>query len=263
MQRVALFVDGSNLFGSLKSMNVEVEDYEQFYGYVYKESIATWQSATHLAASVPIQLRRVYWYVVGAIDQWDLSLPQAQTALRKGFEQDREVKSQWMASIAKANPELKGDALTNKAWSECFADFKSWYEGKCHILDGMKNFHQGIRMRTDLIEMIECGHWKVNFIKKWVDEKGLDTSLAVDMLAQSENYDIAMVASGDADSIPSIQYMKNHGKHVGVIEFINGTPPELKGRGFSSRLKQHADFVVRIYETELIRHRLTRRPSGK
>ncbi|TDQ41960.1 NYN domain-containing protein [Permianibacter aggregans] len=263
MQRVAFFVDGSNLFGSLKSMNLEVENYEALYEYVYKESVETWRSSTHVAEGVPTQLRRVYWYVVGAIDQWDLSLPQSQTALRRGFDQDREVKNQWLATVGKTDPTLKGDALINKAWTECFTDFKSWYDGKCNILDGMKSFHQGVRMGTDLIEMIECGHWKVNFIKKYVEEKGLDTSLAVDMLAQSENYDIAMVASGDADSIPSIQYMKSHGKHVGVIEFINGTPPESKGRGFSSRLKQHADFVVRIYETELIRRKLATRPNGK
>lgn len=82
------------------------------------------------------------------------------------------------------------------------------------------------------------------------------------MLARLENYDVAMVVSGDADSIPSIRFVKNKDKLVGAVEFINGSPPEAKGRNFSSRLKQHADFVVRIYETELVRHKLARRPAG-
>jgi len=38
MQRFAIFVDGSNLFGSLKAMNLEVDDYETFFGYLYKEA---------------------------------------------------------------------------------------------------------------------------------------------------------------------------------------------------------------------------------
>ena len=71
------------------------------------------------------------------------------------------------------------------------------------ILDGMRSFHQGIRIRTNLIDVDEHGHWKVNFLHKWVEEKGLDTSLAVDMVALQDNYDVAVVMSGDTDNIPS------------------------------------------------------------
>lgn len=39
------------------------------------------------------------------------------------------------------------------------------------------------------------------------------------------------------------------------------TPPENKGRPSSSRLKEHADFVVRLYETELLRPEIARRAS--
>ena len=69
----------------------------------------------------------------------------------------------------------------------------------------MRSFHQGIRIRTNLIDVDEHGHWKVNFLHKWVEEKGLDTSLAVDMVALQDNYDVAVVMSGDADNIPSIR----------------------------------------------------------
>jgi len=36
MARFALFVDGSNLFGALKAMNLEVDDYEKLYAHVFK-----------------------------------------------------------------------------------------------------------------------------------------------------------------------------------------------------------------------------------
>jgi hypothetical protein len=34
------------------------------------------------------------------------------------------------------------------------------------------------------------------------------------MVALQDNYDIAVVVSGDADSIPSVRHMKSRGKHI-------------------------------------------------
>ena len=96
MARFAVFVDGSNLFGALKSMNLEVDDYEALYGYVFKEAHAAWVEATCQAGSVPARLQRVYWYAVGSIDDWDLALAQSQTALRNAFARDREIRESWL-----------------------------------------------------------------------------------------------------------------------------------------------------------------------
>lgn len=263
MTRFAIFVDGSNLFGALRSMGLEVDDYEALYGHLFKEAHLTWARVTHLAGQPSAELRRVYWYAVGTMDDWDLSLPQSQTALRNAFARDRDVRDAWMAVAGKAHPGVSGAALEDKAWTSCFNDFKPWYEKKRDILEGMRKFHQGVRISTDLIDVLELGHWKVNFLHKWVEEKGLDTSLAVDMVALQDNYDVAVVVSGDADSIPSIRHMKSRNKHIAAVEFINGSPPENKGRTFSSRLKEHADFVIRLYETELIRLKIARRPLQK
>lgn len=262
MQRFILFVDGSNLFGSLKSMNLEVDDYEKFFSYVHTEAVTYWHTVTHTSNSVSTQLRRIYWYVVGTIDQWDLSLPQSQAALRKAFDLDKDVKGYWMQATGKGHPELKGPDLSDRAWADCFAEFKAWYEQKQEVLKKMHGFHQAVRSKTDLIDVIDAGHWKVNFLRKWVEEKGLDTSLAVDMVAQVDSLDVAVVASGDADSIPSVRYLKNRGKHVCSVEFVNGSPPEAKGRSFSSRLGENSDFVVRIFESELLRHKLAHRPQS-
>ena len=83
------------------------------------------------------------------------------------------------------------------------------------------------------------------------------------MVALQDNYDVAVVMSGDADNIPSIRHMKGRGKHIAAVEFVNGSPPESKGRSFSSRLKEHADFVIQIYETELLRLKIGNRPKPK
>ena len=92
-----------------------------------------------------------------------------------------------------------------------------------------------------------------------VNEKGLDTSLAVDMVALQDTYDIALLISGDADGIPGINYVKGRSKHVGVAEFRRGSPADFPAKGTSSRLKIAADFVVQVYESELIRRNLAYR----
>jgi uncharacterized LabA/DUF88 family protein len=259
MQRFALFVDGSNLFGSLKSMNLEVNDYEKFFDYVHQQAVAKWLAVTRTPEMVPTQLRRIYWYVVGTMDHWDLTQTRSRIVLRKAFDTDRDIREKWMTAAAKADPTLEDPmALAEKAWDDCYKDFRYWYESKQEVVRKMHNFHQAIRANTNLIDVISCGHWKVNFLHKWVEEKGLDTSLAVDMVALCENYDVAVVASGDADSIPSIRYLKNKGKHVCAVEFVNGSPSEAKGRSFSSRLGEHSDFVVRIFEADLLARELAR-----
>jgi uncharacterized LabA/DUF88 family protein len=261
MARFAVFVDGSNMFGALKKMNVEVKEYDKLYAYIFREAHSEWLRVTQQTGKGESELRRIYWYVVGSIDEWELGKPQSQDALRAAFNKDKQTRDYWYASAGKANAGLKGDKLNEKAWVMCFDDFKEWYDAKLQTLDGMRDFYQGIRISTDLIDVLEHGHWKVNFLRKYVDEKGLDTSLAVDMVALQDNYDVAVVISGDADSIPSIRHLKKKDKIIAAVEFVNGSPPEQKGRTFSSRLREHADFVLRIYETELILKKLAKRPA--
>lgn len=261
MHRFALFVDGSNLFGSLKAMNLEVDDYEKLFAYIFTEAVSLWRHVTHQSEPCAAELLRSYWYVVGSMDHWDLALPQSQTALRRAFATDKEIRDAWLATAGRESPGLDQSHLEDKAWAMCFADFRAWYARKENILEGMRRFYQGVRITTDLIDIIEAGHWKVNFLHKWVEEKGLDTRLAVDMVALQDNYDVAVLVTGDADSIPSIQHLKKSNKHIAVVEFINGSPPEERGRTFSSRLKEHADFVLRVYETELLLRTIARRPK--
>ncbi|MHB8174192.1 MAG: NYN domain-containing protein [Nitrospirota bacterium] len=261
MLKFTEFVDGSNLFGSLRTMNLEVKDYESLFGYIFIEAAKLWNEKTLQTAQVQVELYRTYWYVVGTIDTWDLSLPQSQSALKNSFVKDRELHDYWMKVVGQKNAGVK--KLDDLAWADCFNNFKVWYEGKVDTLEKMKTFYQAIRSSTDLIDVIEAGHWKVNFLHKFVEEKGLDTSIAVDLVALEKNYEVAIIITGDADAIPSIKHIKEHGKHVVAVEFINGSPPEEKGRSFSSRLKEHADIVLRIYESDLIKHKIGHRPISK
>jgi len=252
MQRFAFFVDGSNLYGSLRTMNLEIGNYGLLYGHIYREAVKVWHEVTLQTAPASAQLRRVYWYAVGTVDEWDLSAPQSRAALRGAFVRDAEIRALWMTRVSANNPGLGEDALEEAAWQACSADFRDWYGQKVRAIDGMRRFYAGVRSSSDLIDIREAGHWKVNFLHRWVEEKGLDTALAVDMVALQDNYDVAVVVSGDADAIPSIRHLKERGKHIGAVEFVGGSASDTRGRAFSSRLKTHADFVLRIHEQDIL-----------
>ncbi|MGB1562241.1 MAG: NYN domain-containing protein [Sinimarinibacterium flocculans] len=259
MVRFAFFVDGSNLFGSLKGMGVEVDDYQAFYGYLFRSAEQQWRQAVGGSQSPVGVLQRIYWYQVGSLDAWNLDDAQAQAYLKERFDENRQIKAGYMAQAGKLLSGKPQADVALKAWSLCFDEMKGWYENKKRILDGMKRFHHGVQSSTDLIDVLEIGHWKVDFFGHSCEEKGLDTRLAVDMIALEDNYDVAVVVSGDADSIPSIDLMKRRGKHVGAVEFVRGYPPEQKGRGFSSKIKLSADFVARVYEMELVSKKVAKK----
>ena len=253
MQRFAFFVDGSNLYGSLRSMNLEIGNYGQLYGHIYRESVKCWQEATLQTTPEAARLQRVYWYAVGSVDEWDLLSPQSRTALRGAFVRDAEIRALWMTRVSAGNPNMPEAELEEAAWQACANDFRDWYGQKVRAVDGMRRFYAGVRASSDLIDIREAGHWKVNFLHRWVEEKGLDTALAVDMVALQENYDVAIIVSGDADAIPSIRHLKERGKHIGAVEFYSGAASDSRGgRTFSSRLRVHADFVVRINEQDIL-----------
>lgn len=261
MIRFAFFVDGSNLFGCLRDMGLLVDDYQPFYRHIFDRAIEYWRDIAGVSEGCPAQLRRVYWYVIGSMDEWDLSDPNSQGHLRDRFDADKDVTRIYMALAGQTLPGKPQPEIAKEAWAMCFRDLKDWYGRKCETLEGMLRFQHAVRDSTDLIDIISCGHWKVDFVHRSLTEKGLDSRLAVDMVALADNYDVALVLSGDADSIPSINYLKTRNKHVGAVEFISGYPPEKRGRSFSSRLKLVADFVIRVYEMDLVSRGVAKQPK--
>ena len=107
-------------------MNLRVDDYQAFYRHIFDEAVETWKDTAAVSATPFLQLRRVYWYEVGSIDDWNLADPKAQVHLRERFEADRDVKRTYMAL---AGEKLKGaaqDAIAKEAWGMCFKEFQEW-----------------------------------------------------------------------------------------------------------------------------------------
>lgn len=245
MIRFNIFVDGSNLIGSMKSLGLRIEDYEEFYTYILRQAVSLWGSSV-IGNSPQVRLNRVLWYAVGSIDQWDLDNEKVKAQLLQWFNSNKQLKNEFSRM---ADGKQEPATLFLK-------EIKEWYIPKQDYVKRLYDFHFAINSKNNFINIIPCGRLKVNIIDRSITEKGIDTSLAVDMVALSDTYDVALVISGDADSIPSIEYVKRHGKHVAVIEFIKGYPPENRGRQSSSKLKAVADFVVPIYEEDLLRQKI-------
>ena len=261
--RFAFFVDGSNLFGSMKYLNLQVKDYEPFYLHIMRCAVDTWRHSLHPNTAPTTQLRRVYWYEVGAIDDWNLALPQAKSLIKEQFDAAKLVKAGFMAQAAKKLDTKDQCKVAEQAWDDFYVECSAWYEDKKETIAGMKRFHYGVMSGTDFIDIRAVAHWKVDFINRSVTEKGLDTALAVDLVALRDNYDVAIVISGDADNLPGVQYVQEQDKMVGVVEFIRGNPPENKGKATSNRLKLKSDFVVQVFESDLLKDKVAQRPTGK
>ena len=87
MLRFVTFVDGSNLDGVLKHLNLRVDDYGSFYRHVFEQSVQYWGRTFAEGSPWPTaQHSRIYWYVVGKMDEWDLNDPKAEARLRTRFE---------------------------------------------------------------------------------------------------------------------------------------------------------------------------------
>src|SRR5581483_4697890 len=62
-----------------------------------------------------------------------------------------------------------------------------------------------------------------------------DVGIVIDAIRTSPGLDVVVLASGDGDFIPLVEYLKNQGKRVEVASF---------GRTTSSRLKETADEFI-------------------
>lgn len=257
MLKISFFVDFSNLLGSLSKINVKVSDYETFFLYLAKRASTSLKvCALTDGYTSPIMLNRVYWYAVGAGDQYDFGDSKTKKFFSDLFNSNREIKSAFMASAGKENPTLSQDELAQKSLDAFIADRELWYNDRKKKISGFCDFYDIIQRQCDFISISPCGYWKMDFISKTVDEKGIDTALAVDSVTMSDTFDITIILSGDADMIPSVNYLKRQGKYVGVMSFIAGYPPEKKGRQQSRRLSRAADFDTQIYEMDLIRDKI-------
>jgi uncharacterized LabA/DUF88 family protein len=260
MYRFVTFVDGSNLAATLRRMSLRIDNYEPLYRHIFENATKAWRT-TFDGPGAAAQLHRVKWYEVGSLDEWNLDDAKAQLVLRDIFERDTDSKRFYMALAAQKAPHRSRTELAHDAWSLCFTDVRRWYEERRDLVEGFRRFHYAIRSATGFIDLVECGHWKLDLIHRQVIEKGLDTRLAVDLVTLIDTYEVALIVPGDTE-IPSVEHVQARGRHVGVVEFVSGNGRERKAVSALSRIRMAADFVVQVHESDLISRGIVKKASG-
>ena len=254
--KIAIFVDGPNFIGSIRRLHLEIDNFTEFYRHLLQRSAEQYAQSFVGAQAEPLQLWRINWYQIGSIDDIRIEDPNFIYQLREMYRMTPDISRAYHAIAGRENPNFSFDECWDIGWDIFLHDARTWYESRLVSLDKIRAFNRAIRSSLDFTRMIESGHWKVDLLRRQTLEKGVDTALAVDLVTLSHAYDIAILVSGDADMIPSLHYAKQHGKHVGVVEFR--TPSDRSGAQSSSRLKNESDFLVSINSADLLNLRIAK-----
>ena len=220
-------------------------DWKAFYAGVLRkfEERTGWQH----------QLIRVHWYSSASISPWISSENQRLRLAQRVVEQ---------------HPEICG--LTPQKVIELAYE---WYTRERHYFEGLReDVFENIQRRTDFLEFRYVGQYQVHPLRVHrisqdqdgkityrgvqVGEKGVDTGIAVDMIAKMPYYDVAVLVSGDADFLPVVGYLKDNLKYVYQFSVAKGVPPSI--RYLSPFLRGKVDCFESYDEVELLSQYLNR-----
>ncbi len=262
--RTAVFVDGANFRGNLRDFSfASASPFPNKSRYRLEERHFDWKSFYQgmltkfdEATGWEHQLVRVHWYYAEAISPWISSeASRARLAQR----------------IVDQHPEING--LTTQKVIDLAYD---WYLNERRYFERLReNVFENIQRHTDFLEFRYVGQYQVhplrvhrieqndNGIIRYrgvqVGEKGVDTGIAVDMIAKMPHYDVAILVSGDADFLPVVGYLKDHLRYVYQFSVAKGVPPSV--RYLSPYLKGKVDCFAAYDEAELLSKHL-RRPGS-
>lgn len=212
MDRVVIFVDGENFRKTINSLYTDFDQKEYlpknaqwgdfFWNLshkIYDGAITEWR---HL---------RTYWYVIDRVTTYPYGNPNPrQTTI--------ESRSEWFGKNKKIINELKkqgfiGEQDQLQELNDRRNDIKNRFERWREIQNSIANNHLSIEFRRS-------GEISYNLAEdKLGSEKTVDVNLAVDMFRLSNNYDLAILVSGDQDYVPAVQAVKDMGKRVVNVSF--------------------------------------------
>ena len=257
--RTVVFVDGANFRANLRDfvftshLSGDRQYRLQERHFNWKEFFAGVLAKFDEATGWQHQLIRVYWYRPETISPW-IADEQRQLALA------RRVVSRYQ-EIDGLTPQL------------VVALASEWYQNERRNFERLREqTFEGIQRRTDFLEFKYVGQYQVHpleayriairedgsieYLGRQVGEKGVDTGIAVDMIAKMANYDAAILVSGDADFLPVVGYLKDHLKYVYQFSIARGVPPMI--RYLSPYLRGKVDCFESYDEVELLSRYLDR-----
>jgi uncharacterized LabA/DUF88 family protein len=253
--KTVIFIDGENFRNNLRHFafvsdpakgEYRLEEqhflWKKFFQCVLEEfdKITHWQH----------QLIRVYWYYSASISPWIENPKLAQ-----------KIVDEYKGKIALTVPQVTQLA-------------KNWHEQERNYFQKLRErTFEDIQRETGFLEFKYVGqyvihpyrvfrievdsHGKISYLGLQQGEKGVDIGIAVDMISKMDNYDVAILISGDADYIPAVKYLKDHLKYVYQFSLAKGVPPRIEY--LSAYLKGSADCFAYYDEKRLLSDFLNRK----
>ena len=220
MTRTVIFIDGQNLYKRLRGVGLMEKDIE-------------WTRTFDDLLPKGGQLVRAYWYQPAKVAPWEWNPTYHARHCPQGMPP---------------------------------ADFQSQAEGfykteKQRLEDLQRTVYARLEEDFECVEFRYFGVLKLDPTGTWTDakgatkvgrrvgEKGVDVALAVDLFRFSENFDHAILISGDFDYVPAIQAVKDRLRGVTIVPVMIGAPPCAPGH--ARRLRGMSDYEKPLYESDL------------
>ena len=258
--RTAIFVDGANFRANLRDFSFRSDNLSNSRGFRLEERHFDWKNfysgvlaKFDEATSWEHQLIRVHWYSAASISPWPANERQRLDLAQR---------------VVNRHPDING-LTVNKVIDLA----QRWYRRERDYFERLREeVFEGIQRRTDFLEFRYVGQYQVHPLRAYrieqsedgevtywgvqVGEKGVDTGIAVDMIAKMPNYDVAILVSGDADFLPVVGYLKDNLKYVYQFSVAKGVPPSIQY--LSPFLMGKVDCFASFDEVELLSRYLDR-----
>jgi uncharacterized LabA/DUF88 family protein len=252
--KTVIFVDGRNFKSNLQAFHFYSSDPTSRWRtkyYALDEKHFNWYSffqgvlkKFNESTGYEYRLIRVYWYNAASIRPYEPNDYLIQNALNE---------------CRRRFPEITHEQLTNLA--------EAWYkQEKGYFEIAKEKVYRFIQSSYSFIEFKYIGEYVVKpfdvykiernpdgtyfYQGRKEGEKGVDVGIAVDAIAKANNYDVAILLSGDADFIPVVCHLKDNLKYVYQFSIAQGIPPRIQY--LSAFLKDVADVFGYYNEVELL-----------
>jgi uncharacterized LabA/DUF88 family protein len=254
--RTVIFIDGENFRNNLRHFifvsnptlgEYRLEEKHFFWRKFFQGVLQEFDNTTGWQH----QLVRVYWYYSATISPWAESPRLAQKVVDDNVgrisltaNQVTQLAKDWYDKERRYFEKLREHTFEEIQRDTGFLEFK--YVGQ-YIVHPYRVF----RIDTDSRGNV------TNYLGQQQGEKGVDIGIAVDMISKMDNYDAAILISGDADYIPAVKYLKDHLKYIYQFSIARGVPPKIEY--LSAYLKGSADCFAYYDEIRLLSNYLDRK----
>lgn len=184
---------------------------------------------------------RSYWYAVQHLDIFPRSFPDTEQKL-VDFLRSRSPFKNELNGMAGSKQKTRCTEIVNQT-QKTIGTMKRRFDGWTTVQNAIATKHRSIEFRR-------AGAIRFNgFENKLGQEKAVDVKLATDLIMLRDNYDVAVIVSGDQDYVPAVQVVKDAGKQVVNVAFERKDGKLLPGGAW--RLNALTDDCIRMTHKDL------------